>query len=283
MAGRKKRSEKAPQKRDTNAGVKRDARRKAASTVKPGRSIAQLEQEIAMLRLENERIRSDSTRRNLAWEVLTESRQRFQRMVETLYDWIWEVDARGRYTYVSPQVKNILGYDKYEILGKTPYDLMPPEEARRISKIAGALMAERKPITALENINLHKNGHRVILETNGLPFFDVAGNFRGYRGTDRDITERKQAEQALLEASAEREKLITDLQFALEHVKTLEGLIPICAHCKKIRDDKGFWNQVEEYIIRRTDATFTHGICPDCAKKMYDNFQGLKKPSESNL
>jgi PAS domain S-box-containing protein len=283
MAERKKRSGKALQKREKKeAGVKGAARRKMSFEIKPRRSLTQLEQQIARLRMENERLQSDCARRNLAWDVLRESRQRFQKLVETLYDWIWEVDAKGHYTYVSPQIKNILGYEKYEVLGKTPYDLMPPEEAESISKKINALMAERKPITAFENVNLHKNGRRVILETNGLPFFDVAGNFRGYRGTDRDITERKQAERALREAAEEREKLIHDLQFALDNVKTLQGLIPICASCKKMRDDKGYWNQVEEYITEHTDASFTHGLCPDCAKKMYDEIYEQKKTSKSN-
>jgi PAS domain-containing protein len=84
-----------------------------------------------------------------------------------------------------------------------------------------------------------------------------------------DITERKQAEEALGEAAKEREKLIKELQYALNNVKTLEGLLPICANCKKIRDDKGFWNQVEGYISRNTNATFTHGICPECYEKLY--------------
>jgi PAS domain S-box-containing protein len=279
MGVQKKRSGKGPKKHhEKEARVKRDGLRKAPARIKRRGEHIQLEQEIARLRLENERLQSDTARRNIAWEVLTESRQRFQRMVETLYDLVWEVDTKGHYTYVSPQIKNILGYEKYEVIGKTPYDLMPPEEAPRIAKIFGALMAEQKPINALENINLHKNGNQVILETNGLPFFDVAGNFRGYRGTDRDITERKQAERALQEASNEREKLIRDLQFALDNVKTLEGLIPICAHCKKMRDDKGYWNQVEEYISGHTDATFTHGICPDCAKKIYSDLYDKKKP-----
>ena len=79
---------------------------------------------------------------------------------------------------------------------------------------------------------------------------------------------------------AEREKLIKELQYALDNVKTLQGLIPICASCKKIRDDKGFWNQVEGYISQHTDAKFTHGICPDCAKKLYGDFyeKTLKTP-----
>lgn len=148
------------------------------------------------------------TERKQAEEALRESRQQFQGLVETLYDWVWEVDTQGRYTYISPQIKNILGYEPGDILGKTPFDLMSPEEAKRVSEIFGALIAERKPIAALENINLHKDGHPVVLETNGLPFYDADGNFQGYRGTDRDITERKQTEETLKETSEYLNNLI---------------------------------------------------------------------------
>ena len=146
----------------------------------------------------------DITERKQAEKALRESRQQFQGLVETLYDWVWEVDTEGRYSYVSPQVKNILGYEPHEILGKTPVDLMPPEEAKSVSKKFGALIKERKPIVALENINIHKDGHLVVLETNGLPFSNADGNFKGYRGTDRDITVRKQAEKLL---ATERQRL----------------------------------------------------------------------------
>ncbi|MDD5231577.1 MAG: response regulator, partial [Candidatus Marinimicrobia bacterium] len=78
----------------------------------------------------------------------------------------------------------------------------------------------------------------------------------------RDITEKKKAE-------AEREKLIRDLQEALNQVKTLSGLLPICSHCKKIRDDKGYWSEVETYIHSHSDVDFSHGICPECLKKYY--------------
>ena len=67
----------------------------------------------------------------------------------------------------------------------------------------------------------------------------------------------------------ELEKLNHDLQHALTEVKTLSGLLPICAHCKKIRDDKGYWNQIETYMAKRIDVEFTHGICPSCAKKFF--------------
>ncbi len=78
--------------------------------------------------------------------------------------------------------------------------------------------------------------------------------------------------EKLQQTGKEREKLIKELQEALANVKTLRGLLPICASCKKIRDDKGYWNQIESYIGKHTDAQFSHGICPDCAKKLYPDF-----------
>ena len=81
----------------------------------------------------------------------------------------------------------------------------------------------------------------------------------------RDITELKQAEQ-------EREGLIEELQEALSEIKTLRGIIPICASCKKIRDDEGYWHQVEVYVHDHTEAEFSHGFCPECAKKLYPQY-----------
>jgi len=80
-----------------------------------------------------------------------------------------------------------------------------------------------------------------------------------------DITDRKLIEE-------ERAKLIEDLQEAVAEVKTLSGLLPICASCKKIRDDKGYWTQIESYIRDHSEAEFSHGICPECAKKLYPEF-----------
>ncbi len=78
----------------------------------------------------------------------------------------------------------------------------------------------------------------------------------------------------------ERAKLLRELQEALANIKTLSGLLPICATCKKIRDDKGYWNQVEVYVMQHSDTTFSHGICPECAKKTMDDF--LKRFSNSS-
>lgn len=76
---------------------------------------------------------------------------------------------------------------------------------------------------------------------------------------------------------AEREQLITDLQKALAEIKTLQGILPICSVCKKIRDDQEVWTQLESYISMHTDALFSHGICPDCAKSMYPGYFDDKK------
>ena len=91
----------------------------------------------------------------------------------------------------------MLGYEPEEVLGKTPYDLMPPEEARRVCELMRVLEQSGAPIVQLENVNLHKDGREVVLETNGRPIVDAEGHLQGFRGVDRDITERKRAAEAL--------------------------------------------------------------------------------------
>ncbi len=123
--------------------------------------------------------------------------KKFKNLTEITTDWIWEVDKNGIYTYVSPKVKELLGYEVSEILGKTPFDLMPEEEAERVSRIFREKVIYKRPFYGLENINYHKDGHLIILETSGIPIFDEKGQLKGYRGIDRDITERKRAEDKL--------------------------------------------------------------------------------------
>ena len=456
-----------------------------------------------------------------AEEALRESEEKYRSLVETTSDWVWEVDRNGTYTYTSLKVKDLLGYEPEDVIGKTPFDFMSADERERLGGLFRDIISSREPFESLENINLHRDGHRVVLETSGVPIFNSAGNLTGYRGIDRDITKRKrveeglakkmyefgervkelnclygisnlsenpnilleelfqnvvnlvppawqypeitcsrillngneyktenfketewkqandiivqgeiagtlevyyleenpdidegpflneerklikaitqrlgriiehkQAEEQLLEseeryrkifehagfainlidietgervafnreaherlgysreefkkihsaildanvpkkevidhhkkivekgsdifetkhitkngkildvlisavsvkiggrnyihnisadisdrkrAEEEREDLIYRLRDALENVKALSGLLPICASCKKIRDDKGYWNQIETYIRDHSEAEFSHGICPECTKKLYPN------------
>ena len=99
-------------------------------------------------------------------------------------------------------------------------------------------------------------------EITASPLRDATGGIVAGIIVARNIDRRKKLER-------EREDLIRDLQEALANIKTLSGLLPICASCKKIRDDTGYWNQIETYIKKHSDATFTHGICPECMKKLY--------------
>jgi len=148
-------------------------------------------------------VREDITEHRLADQALREAQEKFRNLVETISDLVWEVDRNGVYTYVSPKVRDLLGYEPEEVVGKTPFDLMPAVEARRVKEIFAGAIARREPFHGLENVNLHKDGRRVVIETSGTPIFEGDGKFLGYRGVDRDIGDRKRAEE-MLRVSEER-------------------------------------------------------------------------------
>ncbi len=138
------------------------------------------------------------------------SETRVRELVETVNDWIWEVDSDGRYVYASSRVMDILGYQPEELLGRTPYNLMPDEEAEKIRGFFQKKVAAKEPFDRLENINRHKNGNLVVIETSGVPVLDDGGNLLGYRGVNRDITERKKAEKKML-ASQDRLEAVKNI------------------------------------------------------------------------
>ena len=142
----------------------------------------------------------DITARKQAEADLRQSERKFRDLVEMTSDLIWEIDPRGAFTYISPRVKDILGYEVAEVVGKTPYDLMQPAEAVRLEAMIPLVSLEIQPFTRLENVCRHKDGRLVVLESDRVPIFDEHGKFAGYRGMDRDITERKLAEEALRES-----------------------------------------------------------------------------------
>jgi PAS domain S-box-containing protein len=137
----------------------------------------------------------DITGRRQAEEALRESEERFRDVALSISDWVWEVDANGVYTFCSEKVEDVLGCLPDEIIGKTPFDLMPPDEAERIGEVFGEIVAGKKPIEDLENWNVRKDGQLVCLLTNGVPMLDEEGNLIGYRGVDKDITEQKRLQE----------------------------------------------------------------------------------------
>lgn len=133
--------------------------------------------------------------------ALKESEKRFRDIVWSSADWIWEVDTDGRYTYASESVKDLLGYTSEEVIGKTPFDFMPSEEAARVGAIFAEIAARRAPFRDLDNINLHKDGSLHHVQSSGMPIMGDGGSLLGYRGLDRDVTEKKLAELALARAN----------------------------------------------------------------------------------
>jgi PAS domain S-box-containing protein len=161
---------------------------------------------------------ADITERKHAQEALRINAERLRLLVDANFDWIWEFDVAGRYTYVSPRCRDLLGYEPEEILGRTPFDLMTEAEAARLAPLVAEVIRERRPFVALENANRHKDGSLVVLETSGLPMLSAEGELIGYCGVDRDITGRKQAERR----SAARESVSR----ALAASPTLEEAAP---------------------------------------------------------
>ena len=139
----------------------------------------------------------DITERKKAEELQRANENKYRGVVQITSDWIWELDAGGKFCYCSDKIEHILGYTINEILGKSPFDFMPAEESSRVGTILENIIKSKGNIVDVENWNVHKDGHPVCLLTNGYPLFDANGNIVGFRGADKDITERKRAEETL--------------------------------------------------------------------------------------
>ena len=211
---------------------------------------------------------SDITERKQAEMALIATKLEIESIVKTVPDIIYRLDTHGRLTFVSDSVKRY-GYLPEELIGTNVMKIVYPEDrAKAIHRIKERRTGDRST-KSFETRLITKNQTPVsfevfIISAEGLYSTAKFGPsaFLGTQGIARDIAERKRAEE-------EREKLISKLQEALDSIKTLKGLLPICANCKNIRDDKGYWNQIEAYIKDHSDAEFSHSICPPCAEKLY--------------
>jgi PAS domain S-box-containing protein len=170
--------------------------------------------------------------------------------------------------------QRMYGYTAEEMIGRSIAVLIP---AYRPNELPGILQRIRQGelVEGFETVRICKSGEAIDVSVTLSPIRNTSGQVTGASAISRDITQRKREEQ-------ERIKLIQDLTDALTQVKTLGGLLPICASCKKIRDDKGYWQQVETYIKLHSNADFTHGICPECAQRLYPDYN-LKSATEEQV
>lgn len=158
--------------------------------------------------------------------------------------------------------ERIYGYEAAQVLGHTVYSLIIPADSWK--EMLGILIGISKGlrINRFQTKRRRRDGKLIDVSETISPIKDAQGRVTGASSIGRDITE------AIL-ASVERERLVSQLQEALAEVKTLHGILPICMHCKKIRDEEGAWTQLETYISEHTNADFTHGLCGSCSKSMY--------------
>ncbi len=213
--------------------------------------------------------------RKRAEEDLRISEKKLHDITSSLGEGVMVIDEQGRLAFMNPEAERLLGWSAQELIGTMLHD--------RIHRHA----AEHSPLPAAEcpSLRVLKTGERAQIEEDAFqrkdgtlfpvtyisaPIFE-GGKVIAAVIAFHDISRRKQAEE-------ERERLILDHMDALSKIKTLSGMLPICSSCKKIRDDEGYWTQIETYLNEHSEAEFSHGLCPECASKIYPEYYKKDKP-----
>lgn len=193
-------------------------------------------------------------------EILRRSEEKFRRIVDTAREGIMFVDASGQASYVNRRMAEMLGYAEEEMRGRPVADFQP-DAGVCVEKLKSAGRSDAATQQRHDCRFRRKDGTDLWAIVSANTLLDDAGNPIGALAMVTDISDRKRMER-------EREVLIGELQDALANVKTLKGLLPICAWCSRVRDEKGAWHSMEVYVRIHSDASFSHGICPECSRKV---------------
>jgi len=223
------------------------------------RLVPAIEREMQAAQLRREQIKAETAMRHLA------------AIVESSEDAIYSKNMDSIIVSWNRGAEKIFGYRAEEIIGHSIVKLFPLNLRDELLDIMSAV--RRSELVGFKDTyRKRKDGVVIPVSVAISPIKGADGGVIGASTIARDITAKKQAEE-------ERLILIEDLTKALERVKTLAGLLPICASCKSIRDDEGYWQKVEAYICQHSDVRFTHSICPECSKKYFADFLG-EDPAE---
>jgi len=178
-------------------------------------------------------------------------------IVESSQDAIYGKDLDSLIASWNPAAERLFGYSAEEIIGHSTVELFPLNRRDELLDII-ASVRRGETVSIPDTERCHKSGQPIPVSITISPIRNVQGEIIGASSIARDLRQQKQAEQ-------ERRQLDLRLADAASEVKALTGMLPICAACKRIRDDKGYWEQVETYISKHSEIIFSHSLCPDCA------------------
>ncbi len=215
-------------------------------------------------------IGQDVTDRILVEEELKKIKMLLQSSLESPKDMIiLSIDKDYRYLYFNTAHRNIMKqvYGADVEIGMNVLDYITIESDRENAKQSYDIALSGKPYTAIRE---YGDIETFYFESYYNPIYNDSNEIFGIAVFARDITARKLIEE-------DRNRLIKELKEALDNIKILRGLVPICASCKKIRDDKGYWRQIESYIEEHSEAQFSHSICKECSDELYGDEEWYKK------
>ena len=201
---------------------------------------------------------TDITERVLAEQGLRTALERLRRAEEFARFGHWEYSLDDRIMRASEGASRIYGFFTSTIPLEAIRNCALAQYRPILDRALGDLIEHNLPFE--QEFAIHRISDGEVVQVHSKAEYDA--KTRRIFGVVQDITQRKRIEE-------ERERLIRELQRAIEQVKTLSGIVPICAHCKRIRDDRGYWEQVEAYVSEHTEAEFSHSICPQCFERFY--------------
>ena len=211
-------------------------------------------------------IHRDMSDRRSAELDLIDTKERFRSLYEKTPIMLHSINGDGKIVAVSDYWLAMMGYRRDEVLGRSSTEFLSSESQLRAKRIVLPEFFKRGFCHDISFQFIKKSGEIIDGLFTAIAERDAEGEIVRTLAVIVDVTEKLQSERA-------KENLISELQTAVEKIKTLEGILPICMHCKMIRDSKGLWTEIEQYLPDHSEATLSHGICPECRNLHYPKYK----------